>query len=167
MRFAARIGRQTLLIRILQPRRRQKQVDLLLAPQHVEITRHDIRLLRLFHQVVQRPELMMPHPRPQRQVNQVDHGVLQFQLENQALHTVLKEVEGRIANTVTGQKRISLLAHHRHMAPERAALIFDGMRMVVPQRLGNQFRLVFPAGTVRPVIHLDQPNQVGLLLPQK
>ena len=59
-RRPARVGRQTVGVGRFQSGRPLEQVDLVLAPERVEVTGNDDGLLRSLDQVMQAPELQVP-----------------------------------------------------------------------------------------------------------
>jgi hypothetical protein len=74
--------------------------------------------------------------------------MLHLDLDDQALHAAFKEMKCFISNTIAGQKRIALLSEDRDAAPERVVFIFNGVRVIVAQFVGQQFSLILAAASV-------------------
>src|SRR5256884_230340 len=103
-RHARRKGGEACGIGAAQARRTHEEVDLVRAPEGIEVTGHDHRLRRLHDQIVQRAQLVVPLPELQRQVHEEHAHVRQLQLDDQPLDPGIEIVEALAVHVRGGQE---------------------------------------------------------------
>src|SRR5690606_34180411 len=84
-RRAARIGRQPARVRAAQAGRFHEKVDLVLAPEGVEVAGDDDRFFRLQDQIVKGSKLRMAMAILERQMHEKNRAILELELDDQAL----------------------------------------------------------------------------------
>ena len=119
-RHARREGGQALGIGAAQPGGAHEKVDLVRAPEGIEVARHDHRLLRLHDEIMQRAQLVLALAKLQRQMHEEHAHILEFELDDEALDAGIEVMEALAAHVWRGQKRVRLLAHDRHELIEGA-----------------------------------------------
>ena len=92
-RCAARIRGQALQIGATQSGRFFKQEDLVFAPESIEVTGNDNGFLAFLDQLIEMPQLKMPMPVLEGQVDQENRDIVQFQLNDQAFYTLVEIVK--------------------------------------------------------------------------
>src|SRR5580700_6731017 len=113
-RHPRREGRQPGGIGAAQAGRAHEQVDLVRAPEGVEVARHDHRLGRLYDQIVQRAQLVLPVPELERQVHQEYAHIRQLEFDNQPLDAGVEVMEALAVHIGRRQEGVALLAYDRH-----------------------------------------------------
>ena len=122
-RNARRERRQVLLVGAAQAGGAHEQVDLVRAPEGVEVAGHDHRLVRLGDEIVQISQLVLALAILERQVHEEDAHVIELELDDQPLDAGVEVVEALALDARRGQERIALLAHDGHEVVDRALAV--------------------------------------------
>src|SRR6266404_6714675 len=146
-----------------QTRRAHEKVDLVRAPEGVEVTRHDHRLRRLHDQIVQRAQLVLPLPVLEGQMHEEHAHVRQLQLDDQPLDPGIEVVEALPVHVGSGQEGVALLAHDGHELIDRAGAVLALVGRIMAELSGDVLRLVEHSSADRAGVHLDQPDDIGAL----
>src|SRR6266404_3249017 len=146
-----------------QTRRAHEEVDLVRAPEGVEVTRHDHRLRRLHDQIVQRAQLVLPLPELERQVHEEHAQVRQLQLDDQPLDSGIEVVEALAMHVRRGQEGVALLAHDGHELVDRAGAVLALEGRIMAELSGDVLRLVEHPGADRAAVHFDQSDDIRAL----
>src|SRR6185437_11432223 len=162
-RHACRKGRQARGIRAAQPRRAHEEVDLVRAPERIEVAGDDDGLLRLDDEIVERAQLVLPMTELQRQMHQEHTDIFQLELDDEPLDAGIEVVEALPMHVRSGKEGIALLAHDGHQMIDRAGAVFALVGRVVPELGGDRLGLVDHAGADRARVHLDEADDVRLL----
>ena len=110
-------------VRAAQLARLHEQIDLVLAPERVEVAGDDDRLARRHDEVVQVLQLRMPMTKLQRQVHEEDRALLELELDDEALDALVEVVKPLAVNARRGEKRVALLAENRQTVVQRAGAV--------------------------------------------
>ena len=161
-RHARRKGGQARGVGAAQPRGAHEQVDLVRAPEGVEVPGDDHRLLGLQDQVMQRAQLILPVAELQRQVHQEHAHLGELELDDEPLDAGVEVVEALPVHGGGGQEGVALLAHDRHELVERVRAVLGLVGRVVAELAGDVVGLVEHAGADRAGVDLDQADDVGL-----
>ena len=122
-RHARGEGGQAAHVRAAQPRGSHEQIDLVRAPERVEVPRHDDRLGRLQDQVVQRAQLVLAVAELQRQVHEEHAHLFELELDGQPLDARVEVMEALAVHVRRGQEGVALLAHDRHELVDRGRAV--------------------------------------------
>ena len=122
-RDARRKGGQPGGVGAAQARGAHEQVDLVRAPEGIEVAGDDHRLGGLADQVVQRAQLVLAVAVLQRQVHQEHAHVRELELDDQPLDAGVEVVEALPVHRRGGQEGVALLAHDRHELVERVRAV--------------------------------------------
>ena len=79
----------------------------------------------------------------EREVDEVNDNMLQFEFDHQLLHAPLKIVKCFVADAVSGEEGIALFLEDGDASPERIVAVFDRMCVVVAKHIGKLLCLVF------------------------
>ena len=143
-----------------QARGAHEQIDLVGAPEGVEVSGDDDRLVRLDDEIVQVAQLVLAMAVLERQVHEEHAHVVELELDDEPLDARVEVVEALALDARRGQERIALLAHDGHEVVDRALAVLALVGGVVAQRLGDVLGLVDHAAADRADVDLDQADDV-------
>src|SRR5665213_804737 len=166
-RHARREGRQLLGVGTAQPGGVHEEVDLVVAPEGVEVPRHDHRFVGLHDQLMQEAQLVLTMAVLERQVHQEYAHFIQLQLDDQTLDAGIEVMEPLPRHMRRRQKGVGLLADNGHELVQRLGAVLALEDGEMPQLLGDVLGLIDHAGADGTGVDLDQAHHIGLLGPQK
>ena len=161
-RCPARVGRQALGVCRSQSSRFHEQVDLVFAPERIEIACDDDRLLGCLYEVIEMPQLQVPVPVFQGQVDEKDREIVHFEFDDEPLDSRVEIVEALAVDARRGHEGVPLLAHDRQDLVERLRAILGLIRRVHAEIRGDLLGLVDVTAADGPGVHLDQANNVRI-----
>src|SRR5688572_10977616 len=140
-----------------------EEIDLVRAPEGVEVPGDDHRFVRLDEESVQEPHLFLALAILERQVHEEDAHIVEFELDDEALDAGVEVVEPFALDARCGEEGVALLAHDGHEVVDRGLAVLALVGAVVAQRVGDVFGLVEHAAAHRADIDLDQADDVRVL----
>src|SRR5580692_462295 len=162
-RDARREGGQACGIGAAQSGGAHEEVDLVRAPEGVEVPGHDHRLRRLLDEVVERAQLVLAVAVLDRQVHQEHAHLRELKLDDEALDAGIEVVEALAVHGGRRQEGVALLAHDGHELVERVGPVLGLVGGIVAELAGDVVGLVQHAGADRAGINLDEADDVGFL----
>ena len=147
-----------------QRQRLLEQKYLVLAPEGVEVAGNDDRLAAALHQLVQVAQLEVPVPVLQGQVDQKNGQAVEFELDDQALDAGVEVVKALSRHARTGEKGVGLLAQYGKILVHGLFAVLALVGGVMPERLGDGLRLINATAAHGADVHLDQADDVWVLL---
>ena len=101
-------------------------------------------------------------------MHQEDNEVVEFQLDDQALHAFLEIVKRFPSDGVFHHEGIALLVQHGDPAGNAAVLgVLGAVTVVVAELVRENFRLVGLAATVRTGVDLHESNEIRIKRPNE
>src|SRR5256885_5962681 len=124
-RRACRKGRQARGIGAAQSRGAHEEVDLVRAPEGIEVARDDHGLRRLQDQIVERAQLVLALAELERQVHEEHAHIRELELDDEALDPGIEVVEALAVHVRRREERIALLADDRYQLIYRAGAVLE------------------------------------------
>src|SRR5688572_3568233 len=136
---------QVLFVGAAQPRGAHEEIDLVRAPEGIEIAGHDDRLVRLDDEIVQVAQLVLALPVLEREVDEENADIVELELDDQPLDAGVEVVEALALDARRSEKGVALLAYDGHEVVERTLAVLALIGAVVAQGVRNVFGLVHHA----------------------
>ena len=109
------VRRLPLTVCAAQTRRGEKQLQLPITPEHIEVPGNHHRFVHIFDHLMKFMELVVTMAEFQREVHKEDVKIFQLQLDYQTFNAFTEVMKPVGDNLLAGQYGIPLLVDHRHL----------------------------------------------------
>src|SRR6187455_556075 len=108
-------------------------------------------------------QLRVPMAKLQRQVHQKDRALLELELDDETLDSLLEIVKALAMDSRCRQERVALIAQDRQPLVQRSGAVLALINGVVAQCTCDDVRLIDAARPDRARVDFDEPYDVGIL----
>src|SRR5882757_5595234 len=162
-RTAAGVGGQAARIGIAESRRLHEQIEFMVAPVGIEVPGDDDRFAGLADEIEQIAQLVLAVPKLQRQMDQENGDIVQFQFDDETLYPGIEIMESFASHARRRQEGVGLFAYDGYQLIDRRDAVFALERRVMTQGTRDEISLVDHAGADRAGVDLDEPHHVRVL----
>ena len=162
-----RVGREMRSVGTAKACHAAQETCLAMPREHIEIPCEDARLVGGVDDVAELLELMLTRPKSQREVNQQETNRGEFHFDHEALASFVKIMKRLADGFRSAEDGVGLLAKDGKPFKESILGIFDFPNVLHAKAFGNDAGLIFFPHSIGAGVHLDKPDDIGILPLQK